>query len=136
MCLSDRVYGTKPLEVSDPEGRWIKELDPMIQPHAQALARYRAVENNLFSGRWAEAVVLLDRLESDTLPSGMEDWVALRRGNALDAQGRPADAGSYYATIKGRKARALADIFIKTPFPDGPRDVMPNRWPLSNIPLQ
>jgi hypothetical protein len=126
----------KSLEVSDPEGPWIKELGPMIKERTQALARYRAVENHLFAGRWPEAVVLLDRLESSALPPSMEDWVALRRGNTLDAQGRTADAASYYNLIKNRKARGLADIFLKTPFPDGPRDVMPNHWPLPNIPLQ
>ena len=126
----------KSLEVSDPEGQWIKELDPMLKERAQALARYRAAENQLFSGRWAEAVILLDRLESDALPPDMEDWVALRRGNTLNAQGRPADAAACYNLIKNRKARGLAEIFLKTPFPDGPRDVMPNHWPHPNIPLQ
>jgi tetratricopeptide (TPR) repeat protein len=126
----------KSLEVCDMKGTWIKELDPMFKERTQALARYRAIENLLFAGRQAEAVVLLDRLESSAIPSGMEDWVALRRGNALDAQGRSADAVSFYGKIQSRKARELADIFIRTPFPSGPRDVMPNRWPLSNIPLQ
>jgi tetratricopeptide (TPR) repeat protein len=126
----------KSLEVSDPEGPWIKDLDPMIQERAHALARYRAVENHLFAGRWPEAVVLLDRLESGAVPPTMEDWVALRRGNTQDAQGRRPDAAAYYNLIKNRKARGLAEVFLKTPFPDGPRDVMPNQWPLSNIPLQ
>jgi tetratricopeptide (TPR) repeat protein len=126
----------KSLEVSDPEGSWIKELDPMIRERAQAVARYRAVEDHLFDGQWAQAVVLLDRLESSALPPGTEDWVALRRGNTLDAEGRTADAASYYNLVKSRKARALAETFLKRPFPDGSHDVMPNRWPLSNIPLQ
>jgi len=127
---------SKSLETADPEGSWLKELDPMIKQRTHSLVRYRAVENDLFIGRWQEAVILLDRLESNAVPPGLEDWVALRRGNALDAQGRRADAAAYYNVIKSPKARDLANIFLRTPFPDGSRDVMPNRWPLSNIPAQ
>jgi len=126
----------KAAEMADAEGAWIEALDPLIKARTHQLARYRTVENHLFAGRWPDAVILLDRIESNLLPSSMEDWVALRRGNTLDAQGRPADAAAYYTVIKTRKARELADIFLKTPFPEGPRDVMPNRWPLANIPLQ
>jgi hypothetical protein len=126
----------KSLEVSDPDGLWIKDLDPFIKERTHQLVRYRAIEDNLFLGRWQAAVILLDQLESGTVPLRMEDWVALRRGNALDAQGRSADAAAYYSQITDPKARGLADIFLKTPFPDGPRDVMPNHWPLSNIPEQ
>jgi hypothetical protein len=126
----------KSLQVSDPEGAWIKDLDPLIRERTQAIARYRAIEDHLFLGQWQEAVILLDRLESETVPPRMEDWVALRRGNVLDAQGRRSDAAAYYSHIDDPKARGLADCFIKAPFPDGPRDVMPNRWPLSNIPTQ
>jgi len=118
----------------DPEGSWIRDLDPLIKDRAQTLARYRAAENDLFAGRWQDAVIELDRLESEQTAEGLGDWIALRRGNALDAQGRPADAAAYYSLIKGKKAADLAGIFLKSPFPAGPRDVMPNRWPLSNIP--
>jgi len=123
-------------ETADPEGSWIAGLDPFVKARAEELARYRAAENWLFADRWQEAVIQLDRIESGAVTNGLQDWVALRRGNALDAQGRPADAGSYYSLIRDQKAKALAEQFQITPFPAGPRDVMPNRWPLSNIPGQ
>ena len=123
-------------QIADPDGTWVQALDPIIKERAQSVARYRAAENLLFSGRWPEAVTQLDRLESEDVPGRLADWVALRRGNALDAQGRPADAAAYYSLIRDKKARGLAEIFLKTPFPSGPRDVMPGRWPLSNVPVE
>jgi len=123
-------------QIADPEGAWIQTLDPIVRQRAQSSARYRAAENLLFAGHWQDAVILLDRLESADISPAMEDWVALRRGNSLDAQGRSGDAAAYYNAIQGKKAKALAEIFEKHPFPDGPRDVMPAHWPLPNIPLE
>ena len=46
-----------------------------------------------------------------------------------------------FAKAQGPRKPGLWEItttttWQKTPFPAGPRDVMPNRWPMSNIPSQ
>lgn len=126
----------KAAEAANSDGAWIKDLDPLIKARAQAVARYRSAESLIFADHWQEAVVQLDRLESEDVPTALIDWVALRRGNALDAQGRHADAAAYYSGIHDKKALGLAEIFLKTPYPAGPRDVMPSHWPVSNIPTE
>jgi tetratricopeptide (TPR) repeat protein len=121
-------------EMADPQGAWVDALDASISARAQSLAQYRAAENLLFAGRYAAAGPLLDRLESRPNLKGMRDWVFLRRGNYWDALRQPSKARSCYAYIQDRKAGALAEIFLAKPFPAGPRDVMPNRWPLPSVP--
>ncbi len=122
------------VEVMDAEGPWIGKLDPLVRSRAQVLARYRTVENLLFAGRYPEASAALDRLESSH-PSGLlRDWTALRRGNYWDAVGQSGKAKNYYEKIKDKKASSLVEMFIQTHFPNGPRDVMPNRWPISSVP--
>jgi tetratricopeptide (TPR) repeat protein len=119
-------------EVVDSEGAWIQGLDPLIKDRAQALARYRTVEDFLFTGQFSEAGAALERLESAQIPGQIKEWVALRRGNYWDALGKPEKAKPYYAGLRTKKPRRLAKIFLQTPFPAGPRDVMTNWWPLNN----
>lgn len=123
-------------KIADPDGDWVDDLDPLIKARALAMARYRAAECLIFADHWPEAVVQLDRLESTTVPPKLVDWVALRRGNSLDAQGRHADAMAFYSTIRDKKAITLAQSYMAAPFPAGPRDVMPSHWPISNIPAE
>jgi len=127
-------FWDKAAEVMDAEGPWIDKLDPLVRARAQAIARYRTVENLLFAGRYSEAGAALDRLESGS-PSGLlRDWIDLRRGNYWDAVGQSQKAKAYYEKIKNKKAAGLAENFMKTAFPQGPRDVMPSRWPLASVP--
>ncbi len=122
------------VEVMDAEGDWIKNLDPLVQSRAHELARYRTAENLLFAGRYEEALGALERLES-MHPAGLiGDWTALRKGNYWDAIGQSDKAKKVYETIKDKKAASLVEKFIQAPFPNGPRDVMPNRWPISTVP--
>ena len=48
--------------------------------------------------------------------------------------GDSAKAKPFYVAIKSKKVARLAHTFLETPFPQGPKDVMPARWPVSTIP--
>ncbi len=119
---------------ADLEGSWIETLHPSIKNHALTMARYRTVEGLLFSGHVPEADILLGQLEHTAQASRLQDWILLRRGNARDAEGKPADAQRYYERIRSKKVASLASRFQKSPFPGGPRDVMPARWPVPSVP--
>jgi len=118
----------------DRDGEWLTALDPLVRPTAEASVRLRAVEDLLFLGRYSEAETELKRLEDSPQVPFLADWVALRRGNWLDAMGRSNDARAFYSKIKLKKPSNLGRRFMKTPFPDGPRDVLPNVWPLPVVP--
>ena len=124
----------KAVETADPEGAWVKDLDPLIKGRTQNLVRYRAAENFLFENRADAAKPILESLDADAIPGRLKEWTSLRLGNYWDAAGKTQTAKAYYESVRDPKAKALADIFIKAPFPSGPRDVMPNWWPLASIP--
>jgi tetratricopeptide (TPR) repeat protein len=121
-------------EAADSEGPWVKDLDPLIGSRTQDLLRYREAENRLFANRVELAKPILDRLDADPISGRLKEWVALRLGNYWDAAGKKQTAKAFYGSIRDTKAKALVDVFLKDPFPGGPRDVMPNWWPLATIP--
>lgn len=122
------------LAVLDRDGEWLNALDPLVRPTAEASVRLRAAEDLLFLGRYAEADVELKRLEDHPQAPFLADWLALRRGNWLDAMGRRAEACASYKKIKLKKPADLGRQFIEAAFPAGPRDVLPNFWPLPVVP--
>ena len=121
-------------EMAAPDSDWLDMLDPMIRAQADAIARYRVAENRLFEGQTREAGRWLEGLAGQAASPTIKEWFALRWGNYWDAMGQRERAMSYYQSIHAKHPRKLADQFMATPFPSGPRDVMPNRWPLSSIP--
>ena len=116
------------------EGPWINTLDPSIRSRVQVVALYRTVENLLFTGRYAQAAPLLARLDSGPRIRRLVDWIAIRQGNYWDATGERAKAKEYYLRVQHKKTSALAQAFMQTAFPSGPKDVMPNRWPVASQP--
>ncbi len=121
------------LEVLDSEGRWVQGLDPLVRSRALAFARYRSAESFLFSGRYHEAERMLSHLD-ELSPRFMQEWIHLRAGNLEDVKGNHAKARSFYGMVQKPKPRKLAEKFEETPFPSGPQDIMPNRWPLPSVP--
>jgi lipoprotein NlpI len=122
------------LEVLDRKGTWLSALHPLARPTAEASIHLRAAENLLFLNRYPEADQELKHLEISPQIPFLADWLYLRRGNWLEAMGRKNEAAALYEKIRLKKPAELAVKFLKTPFPDGPRDVMPNRWPLPVVP--
>jgi hypothetical protein len=121
-------------EACDPEGPWLQDLEPLIKGRTKNLVLYRAAEDLLFAGLANDAGPILESLDAEPLPGRLKEWVALRLGNYWDAEGKPQTAKAYYESIRDKKAEGLAEVFMKVPFPAGPRDVMPNWWPLASVP--
>ena len=121
-------------EMAHVNGEWLRDLDPLIKERVQWIVRYRSAESLLLAGRISEAAPLLDQLESGSSLGKLKDWLLLRRGNFWDALGKPDKAKPFYLSITDKKAQGLAENFLKTPFPAGPKDVMPSRWPIATIP--
>lgn len=115
----------KAIALAEPEGKWPDSLHPSIRPLTRAWARYRAAESHLLSGRHHQAEPLLAKLESSPLPKGLRDWVIIRRGNFLDAEGRREEARAQYRRVEDRRAVKQAKGFLKKPYPSGPREPAP-----------
>lgn len=124
----------KAADMADPDGAWIQDIEPTFKEKARDVALYRSAETQLFSGHASEAGVRLEHLAARPMSPALRDWVYLRQGNYWDSLGQPAKARLFYSAIRHVKARGLAKMFLQTPFPAGPRDVMPSRWPLSSLP--
>ncbi len=135
-CLQRQGLWKEAMDTAAFPGLWTQELDPLVRQRAQELARYRTLENLLFLGQLPPAAKYLDALETSPLPPLLQEWVGLRRGNYLEAFGQRDRAKAFYSKMKHKKTRRLANEFQKTPFPQGPRDVMPSHWPVSNIPIE
>ena len=118
----------------EPTGAWLEALHPLVKPTALASVRLRAAENFLFLGRYAEADTELTALEAQPQAPFLTDWLYLRRANWLESQQREDEARVVYKKIRLKKPAALAKRFEKTPFPEGPKDVLPNMWPLPVVP--
>jgi tetratricopeptide (TPR) repeat protein len=113
------------IALADAEGKWPAALHPSIRPLAQAWARYRTAESHLLHGRHHQAEPFLARLETAPLPKGLRDWVIIRRGNLLDAEGRREEALAQYRRVEDRRAKKAAKAFVKDPYPRGPREPAP-----------
>jgi tetratricopeptide (TPR) repeat protein len=113
------------LAAADPAGPWLSRLPPGLRPVAEPPSRYRAAEIQLILGRPAEASALLLPLDAAKLPAGLADFTLVRRANVLDAQGERADAVRLYRSVRHREALKLAKGFLETPYPGGPKSVMP-----------
>lgn len=113
------------LSHADPQGDWLGLIPEDLKPLAQSFARYRTAEVYLITGRAAQAEPLITALEASARPPSLEDWIALRRANLLDARGRHREAAALYRGLKHRRAAKIGREFLKVPYPLGPKDVMP-----------
>lgn len=113
------------LAFADPGGAWLDALHPGARPAAEAAAAYRGAECRLLQGRYDQAEALLSRIDEERAPEHLRGWLELRRGNLADARGRRDEAKSFYARASGRRVAPLAKAFLRTPFPQGPRDTAP-----------
>lgn len=113
------------LALSDPDGGWIRALNPAARDNARAWALYRAAEVRLFQDKIDEAGRRLAAVDERRAPKGLADWIALRRGNLADARGDRLAARALYAKVKDKNAAPLAKRFADEPFPAGPRDPAP-----------
>ena len=113
------------MSLADPDGGWIATIHPLLRGSARAWALYRAAEVRLLQGRAAETGRWLDELDGLLHPRGLKDWVLLRQGNRLDAEGRRDEASAMYRRIKDKRPAALAERFLVERYPAGPKDAAP-----------
>lgn len=113
------------IAADDPDGTWLAGLDAKLRGPARSVALYRSAEAALLGGQFDRAAPWLDQLAAMSLDQSLDDWVALRRANLYDAKGAHDDAAAIYRRIEDSVALKLANLFLVTPFPDGPRDVKP-----------
>jgi hypothetical protein len=111
--------------LADPDGAWLTALYPALRANARAWALYRAAECDLLRGRPDRAAARLAALDARSAPTGLSDWIRLRRANLDDARGRRAQAKSVYADIKEKSAVPAAKAFLAEPFPGGSKEVAP-----------
>lgn len=115
----------KAIALADAEGAWPEALHPSIRALTRAWARYRTAESHLLHGRHHQAEPFLAKLEAAPLPKGLRDWVIIRRGNFLDAEGKRDAALAEYRRVEDRRAKKTARGFLKNPYPHGPRAPAP-----------
>jgi tetratricopeptide (TPR) repeat protein len=121
------------LAILDLKGNWMSGVSKDILPAGRAHALYLAAEIQLMSGAFGEAQASLDALSASGVPPILKDWVLLRRANLLDARDRRSEALPLYRQVRGEAAKPAA-AFLSEPFPRGPRDLMPLRWPRFALP--
>jgi hypothetical protein len=113
------------LTLADPNGAWLNTLHPSMRKNALAWAHYRTAECRLFQSHYDLAAQSLSKIEIDTVPKSLVQWIALRFANIEDAQGRHESARVAYSKISDKNATPLARRFRSQPFPEGPRDIAP-----------